>query len=263
MRRSLIRWALLACAAALVPALPAGAQIPDEFTNLKLLDEDIAKRELVGIMRDWAGGLGVRCNHCHVGPDDLQGMDFASDEKETKRAARVMLEMSRAINRQYVGSWEADEQSAGRTRQVVSCFTCHRGQARPPRKLTWILGETALGQGVDAAMAQYKQLKAEYDGAGVYDFREGVFGELAQAAFEAGHQEAAAEILRQALEIYPESANLHAFLGMALLQGGDAAAADERFGHALELDPENAAARRGRMMLEQMRQREEAPEEGE
>ena len=74
------------------------AQIPDEFTNLKLLPKDISKGELIGTMRDWAVGLGVRCSHCHVGPDNLQGTDFASDKKKSKQTARRMLKMSRAIN---------------------------------------------------------------------------------------------------------------------------------------------------------------------
>ena len=43
------------------------AQIPDEFTNLKLLPKDISKRELIGIMREFASGLGKRCNYCHPG----------------------------------------------------------------------------------------------------------------------------------------------------------------------------------------------------
>ena len=49
--------------ALLLGTAPGAAQIPDEFTNLKLLPKDIEKRQLIGTMRDWAGGLGVRCNH--------------------------------------------------------------------------------------------------------------------------------------------------------------------------------------------------------
>lgn len=256
MTRLTKRLAAVGCALAalLLVAPPLSAQIPDEFTNLKLLDKDIGKQELVGIMRNWATGLGVRCNHCHVGPDNLQGMDFATDEKEHKRAARVMLEMSRAINRQYVGSWEEGAEAKDHEYQMVSCFTCHRGQAKPPQKLTWILGETAMSEGVDAAMAQYTELKADYYGAGLYDFREGIFGELAQSAFEAGKLDAAMRILQSSLEIYPESADLHAFLGMALMQSGDVAGAAAKFDEALTLDPENAGAKRGKTMLERMQQ---------
>ena len=39
----------------------------DEFKNLQLLNPETEKERLVGIMKNWADGLGVRCNHCHVG----------------------------------------------------------------------------------------------------------------------------------------------------------------------------------------------------
>lgn len=239
----------LGCAVLLLlAAAPTSAQVPDEFTNLKVLNKEIGKQQLIGIMRGWAGALGVRCNHCHVGPDNLQGMDFASDEKEHKRAARSMLEMAIAINNEHIGSWE--EEGDEGEHQRVNCFTCHRGQPEPPRKLTSILNETVGSEGVDAAMAQYKEMKDEYYGAGVYDFRERIFGELAQDAAEAGKIDAALQVLRSALEIYPESADLHAFLGMALIQSGDAAGAAGVLEKALELDPDNASAKRGKAMLE-------------
>ena len=72
----------------------AEAQIPQTFKNLQALPKDIPRAELVSTMRGVAGGLGVRCTHCHVGPDNLEGMDFASDEKPTKRAARLMIRWS-------------------------------------------------------------------------------------------------------------------------------------------------------------------------
>ncbi len=181
-------------------------------------------------------------------------MDFATDEKEHKRAARAMLEMAIAINRQYIGSWEEDSDEGEEKRQLVSCYTCHRGQPKPPQKLSSILSETVMMDGADAAIAQYKELKDEYYGAGLYDFREGVFGELAQRAFEAGKVDTATQILKSSLDLYPESADLHAFLGMALLQSGDPEGAAGSFDKALELDPDNANATRGKVMLERAQQ---------
>ena len=254
MTQAIRRVTVAGCALAVLVLLgaPLTAQVPDEFTNLKILDKDIGKQQLIGIMKGWSGSLGVRCNHCHVGPDNLQGMDFATDEKEHKRAARAMLEMALAINNQYIGSW--DESGSEGEHQGVNCFTCHRGQPKPPSKLTSILSKTAESEGVDAAMAQYKELKAENFGAGLYDFRERIFGELAQESFEAGEMETAMQILQSSLEIYPESADLHAFLGMALLQSGDAEGAAAKFDEALKLDPENVNAQRGKTMLERSRQ---------
>jgi thioredoxin reductase len=45
---------------------PVPGQIPDKFTNLKVLPKDISKQELQSTMRGFAFALGVRCEHCHV-----------------------------------------------------------------------------------------------------------------------------------------------------------------------------------------------------
>ena len=116
-----------------------------------------------------------------------------------------------------------------------------------------ILGETAMQDGAAAAMAQYKELEREYHGAGVYDFREGIFGELAEEAIEAGKPEVAVQMLRSSLEMFPESADLHAFLGMAQVQSGDARGAAVSLAKALELEPDNRYAQRGMKMLERAR----------
>lgn len=100
-------------------AVPVRSQIPDEVTNLQLLDPQIDKEELVSIMRSFALDLGVRCNHCHVGPENLQGMDFASDELATKRTARETIKMVRAIERGHLAALpvvvEGDRREASRS----------------------------------------------------------------------------------------------------------------------------------------------------
>ena len=103
-------------------------------------------------------------------------------------------------------------------------------------------------------MARYSELKAEHYGAGVYDFREGIFGEIAQDAFGAGQPEVAIEILQASLKLFPDAADLHATLGLALMQSGDTAGAAQSFDKALELDPENASAQRGKTILERAQQ---------
>ena len=56
------------------------------------------------------------CNFCHA------GADFASDEKPTKNAARLMLRMVRHLN----ADWREHVDQAG-----VTCWSCHRGQPVP------------------------------------------------------------------------------------------------------------------------------------
>ena len=119
--------AALAAAVALAAAAPAAAQIPEKFTNLQVLPRDIPRDQLVRVMRGFTTSLGVRCNHCHVGPGPatLEGFDFASDDKETKRVARVMMKMTQEINTRLL------PQTGRSPLTEVRCMTCHRGVAKP------------------------------------------------------------------------------------------------------------------------------------
>jgi tetratricopeptide (TPR) repeat protein len=227
------------------------AQIPDEFTNLKLLPKDISKGELIGTMRDWAVGLGVRCSHCHVGPDNLQGMDFASDEKTSKQTARRMLEMSRAINGDLLKDLPTVEDN-GHT-QVVSCFTCHRGLEHPPRNIAGVVGDAHEAGGATAAIEKYRELRSEYFGTGQYDFSStaltGIAGQLAQG----GKSEDALLVLEMGREYYPESADIEVTVGMIHMMSGKMDEAEAGFRKALEIDPENRQARGALARLEQMK----------
>lgn len=127
---------------------------PPPFQNLQVLPEDIPRQELIDTMKGFTRALGVRCNHCHVGEgDDLRNYDFPADAKHEKRAARVMIEMVQAINRDFlprVEAIEGDHEAGHAERQApghaeghaaghggahevarVTCMTCHRGQPEP------------------------------------------------------------------------------------------------------------------------------------
>jgi hypothetical protein len=111
----------------------AMAQLPDKFTNLKVLPADISKAELVETMKSFTRALGVRCTACHVGEEGkpLTTYDFPSDEKRMKQNARIMLLMLRDINQKSV----ARVQLEGEAKPVtVTCYTCHRGQKQPETK---------------------------------------------------------------------------------------------------------------------------------
>ncbi len=95
-------------------ALPAYA----EQKNVKLLT-GMTDIELLHTMNFMRASLGVHCDFCHV-VNQGTGWDFASDEKQTKRMARHMIEMVQQINQQ---NFEGNP--------VVSCNTCHRGSTRP------------------------------------------------------------------------------------------------------------------------------------
>jgi hypothetical protein len=89
-----------------------------EQKNVHLLTgmTDLQLQQTMNFMR---ASLGVHCDFCHV-VNDKDGWNFASDEKQTKRTARHMIEMVGQINEQNF-----DNNAA------VSCNTCHRGTTRP------------------------------------------------------------------------------------------------------------------------------------
>lgn len=129
-RRKVLALVALGLVAILATA-PAPAQIPDSFTNLKVLPSSIEKRQLIDTMKAFTQALGVRCQHCHVGQgDDLATFDFASDDKEHKQIARQMLLMTIEINEKFIKKLPAESEP----RQTVTCMTCHRGEAAPEVK---------------------------------------------------------------------------------------------------------------------------------
>src|SRR5207249_6946187 len=67
----------------------------------------------------FTASLGVGCDYCHIAE---AGGNWArySDDNGPKRTARRMVLMVSAINRDNFGG-----------RQVVTCYTCHRGGNRP------------------------------------------------------------------------------------------------------------------------------------
>jgi hypothetical protein len=131
-----MRLTVLACAAAwcavtvsVATASTTAAQLPTKFTNLQVLPKDIEPKALVLLMKSFAQGLGVRCEHCHVGEgNDLSKFDFATDEKPTKATARKMLRMMITINDEMLAG--VGDPPAPGTRKVT-CYTCHHGSTKP------------------------------------------------------------------------------------------------------------------------------------
>src|SRR5213083_3797865 len=92
--------AALTAPAALVSQAP-GHFLPDSLINVKVIPKNTPVMQVVGIMRNFAGALGVRCPFCHVGQEGqpLTTFDFGSDQKPTKDVARRMVKMVANINR--------------------------------------------------------------------------------------------------------------------------------------------------------------------
>lgn len=241
-------WSVFALSALVLPAT-AVAQIPDTYTNLTVLPEDISRNQLVRTMRGFAIGLGVRCHFCHVGEEGkpFSEWDFASDDKPTKETARVMLRMVQAINGEYLP--RIAHQSHGEAAEheheplKVMCVTCHRGQSRP-FMLEQVLAEALDHGGPDSAVATYRVLRDEYYGGFTYDFSEGVLAGLAVSLVADSNAAAALRMADLNLEFYPQSANTWYARGTAHEALGDIAGARQDYDRALTLDPQHQGARR-------------------
>lgn len=224
---------------------PASAQWPPEIKNLKHLPEDTDFRELMGVMRGFAMGLGVRCQHCHIGEEGqpLATFDFASDEKETKRKARTMLAMVDAINGDHVAKVVAEGESA----LEVKCVTCHRGLARP-EQLEDILVRVASSEGPEAAVAKYRELREVNYGNGSYNFSEATLIRAAEAA-AASDPNSAVALLNESLVHAPESSWALAVLAEVEVRRGNKDGAVAALERILEFEPDNA---RVKQRLEQI-----------
>ena len=228
---------------------------PDSIKNLQVLPADTEFRALIGVMRGFSIGLGVRCTHCHVGEDsrDLASIDFSSDEKVTKRKARVMLQMVQQINGEILS--ELPERSDPAVE--VTCATCHRGLPRPTT-IEAVLAEQIESGGAEAVIAEYERLREEYYGAGVYDFSEGALTSLAeQTARE--YPDETLTVLEHNFIYFPESVATHIMKAQVFSNmKDDFEAAIESIRAAQELQPDQP---RFQQMIDQMQAAMENQEE--
>jgi len=225
---------LVLLCAVVPPTLRAQGKFPpDSFTNLKVLPKNIGKQELVSTMRGFALGLGVRCTYCHVGREGapLDSLKFASDDKRTKRAARVMIDMVNHINEEHL----ADVPDRPEPHVVVKCETCHRGVARP-RLLADELALYLVDSGLTATTRHYRELREHYYGSEAYDFRELPLVDLARSEARAKRVDNAIGLLALASEFFPNSGMTPAAKGDVYLQKGDTALALASYREALAKD---------------------------
>lgn len=84
-----------------------------QFKNIQVL-KDIPADQLIPAMQFITASLGVDCEYCHV------EHAFEKDDKQNKKFARHMMEMMITIN---------NDNFEGK--RWVTCYTCHRGAAKP------------------------------------------------------------------------------------------------------------------------------------
>jgi tetratricopeptide (TPR) repeat protein len=214
---------------------PASAQIPEKFTNLKVLPKGTSREELLRTMRGFSSGLGVRCGFCHAHADTGRSgdLDFASDAKEEKKIARAMVKMVREINGKLI------PRAGMKSPATVGCVTCHHG-IEHPETLARALERTIAEKGLPAAQEQYRELREKYYGSGAYDFRAGTLNAVAEwLARDRRDPDGALEMANLSLEQEPDNPDTYVTIGQIQDLKGDRAAAIESYRRALKLDPEN------------------------
>ena len=235
--------------------------------NLQVLPKDMSRQQVVAIMGGFTAALGVNCAHCHAeaapgaggppaggpppgappaggppgagrgGPPGPQ-LDFALDDKETKKVAREMLKMVGDINGKYLPA-------TGRTigeRDKVSCETCHHGLAKP-QTLRNALAIAAEANGADSALALYRGLRSRYYGSASYDFSENALNVAAMDLARINQRPAALTLLKENLVNYNQSASTYQTLAQIQLQAGDTASAVDALKKAAAIQPNNPQLR--------------------
>ena len=111
----------LICVAVVRGQTAPAAQPPmaeDVFTNVQVL-KGIPVDEFMGAMGIIAASVGRGCSECHL-LDSSGDWPLYAEDTPLKQATRRMLLMTKQINEANFGG-----------RQVVTCYSCHRGQQRP------------------------------------------------------------------------------------------------------------------------------------
>jgi tetratricopeptide (TPR) repeat protein len=101
-----------------------------------------------------------------------------------------------------------------------------------------VLFKTIQEKGVDAAIKQYRELKANQ--AAAYDCAENEFIGLGYGLLHMKKFREAIEIFKLSVEAYPQSYNAYDSLGEAYMDNGDKALAIKNYQKSLELNPGNA-----------------------
>jgi hypothetical protein len=97
---------------------PERAPLAEEvFKNVQVL-KGIPVNDFMGTMGIFSAALGMSCEDCHRSGDS--SWENYATESPRKQMARSMVVMMAAINKTHFGG-----------RQVITCFSCHRGTDRP------------------------------------------------------------------------------------------------------------------------------------
>ena len=119
----------------------------------------------------------------------------------------------------------------------------------PPKiSIVEILDKTIAEKGIEAGIAQYRDLKAKQSA--TYDFAEPELNQLGYRLLRNGKAKEAIEIFKLNVEAYPQGSNAYDSLAEAYMTINERELATKNYKKSLELNPNNASAAEGLKKLE-------------
>ncbi len=241
LRRRRLAIALISAIALTAGPARARAQAAEKPKNLKVLPADLTRDSVVKLMRFVvASGLGVSCSYCHGAPNvPFDSIDFASDERPTKRTAREIMRMVARINGELLPTIP----NRGTPAIEVQCITCHRGSPRP-LMLEDTLGTVLARFGPDSTVATYDRIKQRFTGRFAYDFSQRSLNTLAERLIDQHKLADARRMLELNIREHPEAWDPVNTLAQVLESLGEKDLAIAQYRHVLELFPTYGPAKR-------------------
>ena len=126
----------------LLSAASASGQMAEEvFKNIQVL-KGIPVNEFMGTMGVFSAALGMSCEDCHAA-NDSKWENYALDTSQRKLTTRRMVAMMMGINKAYFSG-----------KQVVTCYSCHRGGDHPKATVSLAALYGAAGSDDDDEIVQ-------------------------------------------------------------------------------------------------------------
>ena len=120
-----------------------------------------------------------------------------------------------------------------------------------PREIGPVIVSTLIREGVDAAIARYRTLRAEKSDA--YNFSESQLNRAGYALLQAERTTDAIALFALNVEMFPDALNAHDSLGEAYMTAGDIGNAIASYRRSIELNPGNTNAEKMLLQLETMK----------
>ncbi len=127
-----------------------------------------------------------------------------------------------------------------RLSQSIAKILYNQPYEQPKMSIVAVLEKTIVEKGIEAGIAQYRDLKAKQ--AATYDFAEPELNQLGYQLLRSGKSKEAIEIFKLNVEAYSQAFNTYDSLGEAYAAINERELAKQNYKKSLELNPNNTSA---------------------